>query len=205
MSSGKQSSTVPMTLQKPCNLLPMMYFTYTNWQLGDRPFLPLGFDAKDLASGVGAEGAKSYDNFFKQAEQESPVGFENTQGQNSLETIPDSELIIDSLTVHKQKTSKKLRKATKKEKKYIKRKERHAEYAALIVKTKTSVDILWQDGTRSCQLKASSLIPVEYLGDHEFCPEQYVLGRGFDGEGLDNEESHVGNKPSFFVYLRASM
>ncbi|KAF9588429.1 hypothetical protein IFM89_010188, partial [Coptis chinensis] len=45
----------------------------------------------------------------------------------------------------------------------------------VIVKKKTKVDVLWQDGTCSSGLDSQSLVPVNNVGDHEFWPEQFVL------------------------------
>lgn len=72
---------------------------------------------------------------------------------------------------------------------------RGAEMAALVMLTKTSVDVLWQNGTRSCGVPASSLVPVDYLGDHEFWPEQFVLERSSECEGFDKGVRRVGNPP----------
>ncbi|KAL5730378.1 (E3-independent) E2 ubiquitin-conjugating enzyme [Ranunculus cassubicifolius] len=44
-----------------------------------------------------------------------------------------------------------------------------------IVKKKTKLDVLWQDGTCSTGLDSQSLLPVNSVGDHEFWPDQFVL------------------------------
>ncbi|KAF8409268.1 hypothetical protein HHK36_005342 [Tetracentron sinense] len=48
----------------------------------------------------------------------------------------------------------------------------------VIMKTKTKVDVLWQDGNHSIGLDSQSLFPVNSVGDHEFWPEQFVLEKG---------------------------
>lgn len=48
----------------------------------------------------------------------------------------------------------------------------------VIVKTKTKVDVMWQDGNLKLGLDAHSLIPVDNVGDHDFWPEQFVLEKG---------------------------
>lgn len=48
----------------------------------------------------------------------------------------------------------------------------------VIAKTKTTVDVVWQDGTRSLQLDSQSLVPVNIVDVHEFWPHQFVLESG---------------------------
>ncbi|KAL5576748.1 hypothetical protein UlMin_018447 [Ulmus minor] len=48
----------------------------------------------------------------------------------------------------------------------------------VIVKTKTKVDVAWQDGSISLGLDSPTLLPVNVLNAHEFCPEQFVLEKG---------------------------
>ncbi len=72
------------------------------------------------------------------------------------------------------------------------KKDKVAEKSALVVSTRTVLDVLWQDATRSNNVNTCSLIPVDHLGDHDFWPEQYVLERGADGEGMENEVRRAG-------------
>ncbi|CAK9218949.1 unnamed protein product [Sphagnum troendelagicum] len=145
-ASATHSSAVPSEQQEAKNLVPMMCFAHTNWQLGDRTLLPEG-----KLNGVTMAG---------------------THG--------------------KRRSSKQLlRRAAKKDQEALK-KDKMAERSALVVNTRTVVDVLWQDGTQSNQVSACSLIPVDHLGDHDFWPERYVLERGSDGEGLENEVRRVG-------------
>ncbi|XP_024983922.1 probable ubiquitin-conjugating enzyme E2 24 [Cynara cardunculus var. scolymus] len=48
----------------------------------------------------------------------------------------------------------------------------------VIVKTKTKVDVLWQDGSESWGLDSVSLGPVNILDAHDFWPHQFVLEKG---------------------------
>ncbi|KAK9267359.1 hypothetical protein L1049_009784 [Liquidambar formosana] len=48
----------------------------------------------------------------------------------------------------------------------------------VIVKTKTKVDVLWQDGSISLGLDSQSLFPINIVNAHEFWPEQFVLEKG---------------------------
>ncbi|CAI9087446.1 OLC1v1021516C1 [Oldenlandia corymbosa var. corymbosa] len=54
---------------------------------------------------------------------------------------------------------------------------------AAITKTKTKVDVLWQDGSHSVGLDSHSLLPVSVIDAHEFWPEQFVLEKGLN-DGL---------------------
>lgn len=48
----------------------------------------------------------------------------------------------------------------------------------VIGKTKTKVDVLWQDGSESWGLDSVSLGPVNILDAHDFWPHQFVLEKG---------------------------
>ncbi|WOL14577.1 putative ubiquitin-conjugating enzyme E2 24 isoform X2 [Canna indica] len=55
----------------------------------------------------------------------------------------------------------------------------------VIAKTKSKVDVLWQNGERSAGLNPQFLSPVSNIGDHDFWPEQFVL------EKLIDEDAHI--------------
>lgn len=57
-------------------------------------------------------------------------------------------------------------------------KDRDCENIFVIVKTKTKVDVMWQDGNLKLGLDSQSLVPVDNVGDHDFWPEQFVLEKG---------------------------
>lgn len=192
--SATHSSAVPAEQQEPRNLVPMTYFSHTNWQIGDRTLLPEGFQV-NISEGRGVTDGGS---------ETAPIvmdstGVDTAASEASVQTVLESavpeqsgscEGQPDNVNVQRQRRSTK-RRASKKERKSL-RKEKVGESAALVVNTKTSVDVLWQDGTRSSKVNACSLIPVDHLGDHDFWPEQYVLEQGSDGDGLDNEVRRVG-------------
>ncbi|TQD88365.1 hypothetical protein C1H46_026109 [Malus baccata] len=48
----------------------------------------------------------------------------------------------------------------------------------VIIKTRTKVDVAWQDGSHSLGLDSQTLVPVSVVNDHEFWPEQFVLEKG---------------------------
>lgn len=166
----------------------MTFFTHTNWQIGDRALLPQGFKAtveetggmSDAASEAGALDLRN----GEPALLEGPSG---STEENDAGPTPSA----DEAIAPKQRKINKLRKVTKKERK-ASRKDKNVEKAALVVNTRTRVDILWQDGSKSSQVNSCSLVPVEHLGDHDFWPEQYVLEQGPDGDELDNEVRRVG-------------
>ncbi|KAL5232471.1 hypothetical protein ABZP36_031247 [Zizania latifolia] len=45
----------------------------------------------------------------------------------------------------------------------------------VVAKTKSSIDVLWQNGSISLGLEPQTLVPVSTLGDHDFWPGQIVL------------------------------
>lgn len=193
--SALHSSTVPSEEQDPRDLVPMTLFTHTNWQIGDRALLPQGFKVTvEEAGGVSDEAGVPDSN------NEEPALLEGSSASTEEPTPPAEETVegtADEVIAPKQRKTNKLRKVTKKERK-ASRKEKTVEKAALIVNTRTRVDILWQDGTKSTQVNSCSLVPVEHLGDHDFWPEQYVLEQGPDGDELDNEVRRVGEHISCF-------
>ncbi|XP_047312709.1 probable ubiquitin-conjugating enzyme E2 24 [Impatiens glandulifera] len=48
----------------------------------------------------------------------------------------------------------------------------------VIVKTKTKVDVMWQDGSHSFAVDANSLFQVNIVDAHDFWPGQFVLEKG---------------------------
>uniref|UniRef100_A0A2N9I682 UBC core domain-containing protein n=1 Tax=Fagus sylvatica TaxID=28930 RepID=A0A2N9I682_FAGSY len=48
----------------------------------------------------------------------------------------------------------------------------------VIVKTKTKVDVVWQDGSHSLGLDSQNLLPISVVNTYEFFPEQFVLEKG---------------------------
>ncbi|KAF5728907.1 ubiquitin-conjugating enzyme family protein [Tripterygium wilfordii] len=48
----------------------------------------------------------------------------------------------------------------------------------VIVRTKTLVDVMWQNGSHSLGLESHSLVPVNVVNAHEFWPGQFVAEKG---------------------------
>lgn len=57
-----------------------------------------------------------------------------------------------------------------------------------ITKTKTKVDILWQDGEHTCGLDLQDLSPINTISDHDFWPGQFVLEKA-----ILERDTHVSN------------
>ncbi|XVE48836.1 hypothetical protein DITRI_Ditri01bG0034300 [Diplodiscus trichospermus] len=107
---------------------------------------------------------------------------------------PVSSSCSSSLSVSKEAVHehwplhrKKIRKVVIRKDKKAKKKVDNFERALLIVNSRTSVDVAWQDGTVERGMDATTLIPVETPGDHEFVPEQYVVEKASD-DGDDTYE-----------------
>lgn len=206
--SALHSSAVPSEEQDPRDLVPMTYFTHTNWQIGDRAILPQtskvsAADAGGISSAASEVGALDVRN----GESSSLEGSSENIGHNAVELTGSTEGVVDEVAeetadevaASKQRKIGKLRKVSRKEKK-ASRKDKHLEKAALVVNTRTSVDILWQDGSKSSKVDSCSLVPIEHVGDHDFWPEQYVLEQGPDGDDLDNEVRRVGERLFLFEF-----
>ncbi|KAL2611996.1 hypothetical protein R1flu_023688 [Riccia fluitans] len=183
--SSSQASAVPSEEQDGKNLLPVVYFSHTKWQLGNRSLPPNRMRAKSVIPlEATVEGVHSdYDVESSAALLESAA--DSVAGPS--ECCKD---VACGQASHRRKS--KQRQRTLKRDKKLQKREKKIEHALLIVSTRTSVDVLWQDGTVSRGLEALSLIPVDHLGDHDFWPQQYVLERGTDGEGFDTEPRRVG-------------
>ncbi|KAJ4715966.1 Ubiquitin-conjugating enzyme like [Melia azedarach] len=87
---------------------------------------------------------------------------------------------------------KKIRKVVIKRDKKSRKKEENFEKALLIVNTRTRVNVAWQDGTIEHGLNATTLIPIDSPGDHEFVPEQYVVEKLADGDDDTCEDRRAG-------------
>ncbi|XP_050217653.1 probable ubiquitin-conjugating enzyme E2 24 [Mercurialis annua] len=48
----------------------------------------------------------------------------------------------------------------------------------VIIKAKTIVDVLWQDGGYSAEIDSHSLLPINVVNAHEFWPGQFVVEKG---------------------------
>lgn len=57
----------------------------------------------------------------------------------------------------------------------------------VIVKTKSTVDVLWQDGSCSLDLDSQTLLPVSVVNSHEFWPGQFVLEKDI------SDDPHISN------------
>ncbi|XBI94488.1 hypothetical protein VPH35_031116 [Triticum aestivum] len=50
------------------------------------------------------------------------------------------------------------------------------EFPMVVAKTHTSVDVLWQDGTRQQGIRSTTVIPFGIVNEHEFFPGEQVVG-----------------------------
>ena len=67
----------------------------------------------------------------------------------------------------------------------------------VIVKTRTKVNVVWQDGSHSFGLDSQNLLPISVVNIDEFCPEQFVLEKGtFD-------DPHMSSSRKWGVVLSA--
>lgn len=60
----------------------------------------------------------------------------------------------------------------------------------VITKTKTIIDVMWQDGTCSFGLDCQYVEPVNFLDAHDFCPDQFVMEK----VNCDDPEVPTGQK-----------
>lgn len=181
----------------------MNYFTHTYWEIGDRALLPEGFRAHVGDSGVMSDGGS--ETGLVEAVNGDPISSVTLSEATAESGAPgpsgSGEAPADSgggVPRQRRLSKQQLRRTTKRERK-ASRKDKNSESAALVVNTRTIVDVLWQDGTKSSKVSACSLIPVDHLGDHDFWPEQYVLEQGSDGDDLINEVRRVGQLSKLYT------
>ncbi|GAV88562.1 UQ_con domain-containing protein [Cephalotus follicularis] len=65
----------------------------------------------------------------------------------------------------------------------------------VIVKTKTTVDVVWQDGSCSLGINSQSLLPVGVVNAHEFWPYHFVVEKG------TSDDRHLTNSQRWGVVL----
>lgn len=168
---GSQSPTTPAEQQDPKKLTLLSRFSHANWQLGDWCLLP------------------TYPNFF------TPVttSMEDIASDGDTKTVEENDRLKadsgstsdDALT--REKICRNLVKCDQQ-----RPKEDVSEQALFVLKTKTKVDVVWQDGTQSFCLDSRTLFPVDNLGDHDFWPGQYVMEKGQDEDGVSLNAKRVG-------------
>ncbi|XP_011624445.1 probable ubiquitin-conjugating enzyme E2 24 isoform X2 [Amborella trichopoda] len=66
------------------------------------------------------------------------------------------------------------------------------EQALIIVKRRTKVDVIWQDGKHTAGIDSQNLLRISDISDHEFWPEQFVLEKGTDEDGQDSIDKRAG-------------
>ncbi|XP_060700626.1 (E3-independent) E2 ubiquitin-conjugating enzyme UBE2O [Hemiscyllium ocellatum] len=70
--------------------------------------------------------------------------------------------------------------------------------AVEILKTSTSVDVMWQDGTVEKDIRSNDLLPVHHVDNNEFCPGDFVLDKRAQGPqdvgvyGVVQSVDHIG-------------
>ncbi len=89
-------------LQKPCVFLALAYISHTNWQLGDRPILPHGFDVINYSLVIGNKWIQFDEQSFddKLASHNSLIDYEKSH--KSMTSL-DNEVIVDTLNIYKEK------------------------------------------------------------------------------------------------------
>ncbi|OIT32784.1 putative ubiquitin-conjugating enzyme e2 23 [Nicotiana attenuata] len=115
------------------------------------------------------------------------------------DSLAESSTCANSSSVSKESGTeswplhrRKIRKVVIRRDKKARKKEENFERALLIVNTRTSVDVAWQDGKIEKDLESTSLIPIESPGDHEFVAEQYVVEKAADDADDPNDVRRVG-------------
>ncbi|CAN1139736.1 Probable ubiquitin-conjugating enzyme E2 24 [Linum perenne] len=77
--------------------------------------------------------------------------------------------------------------------------ENHLQEIFVIAKSKTVVDVVWQDGTNSSGLHSQSLLSVNVVNAHEFWPGQFVLEKSTTDD--DDDEPLVSRNQKWGVVI----
>eukprot|EP01018_Ginkgo_biloba_P023413 Gb_01294 [translate_table: standard] len=178
---SSQLTITPSEQQEPKELKLLSCFSYANWQLGDWCLLPTCWNILESASAVSEYVVSDGDT--------KTVSKKDTSTTNSGSTVFG---LKDTIYDHRILRSKKIHRHLLKDDKRGHKREDVLEQALFIVNTKTKVDVVWQDGTQSFCLDSRTLFPVDNLGDHDFWPEQYVLEKGSDEDGVHSDARRVG-------------
>lgn len=215
---GPNSSTAPAEEQNPKNLKLMSCFSHAIWQLGDWCLLPSSSFAleKQLSNLQLCDSTKTVSESSQcLADCDSEViNLEESTGNSECmeidvesfvdgncetldhDSLAESSTCANALSLSKESGQeswplhrKKIRKVVVRRDKKARKKEENFERALLIVNTRTSVDVAWQDGKIEGGLESTSLIPIESPGDHEFVAEQYVVEKAADDS---NDVRRVG-------------
>ncbi|OMO74533.1 Ubiquitin-conjugating enzyme/RWD-like protein [Corchorus capsularis] len=184
---GPDSSTAPAEEQNPKNLKLLSCFAHANWQVGDWCLLPIMSRSSPLDKGLAKLQLDSEEVTLDESNDISesidldamPTPDDNN-ANTAIGTKASSESSSCSFSVHYHR--KKMRKVVLKKDKKAKKKVENFERALLIVNSRTRVDVAWQDGTIDHGVDATTLIPIETPGDHEFVAEQYVVEKSSDDD-----------------------
>ncbi|XVE67178.1 hypothetical protein DITRI_Ditri08aG0139700 [Diplodiscus trichospermus] len=167
---------------------------------GNRDKLDGECDSKEVILEESNDNSESMDIDTLPKPDKSNAVFE-TKDKGAIETkaSPESSSCSCSLSVSKENVNehwplhrKKIRKVVIRKDKKAKKKVDNFEKALLIVNSITRVDVAWQDGTVERGVVATTLIPIETPGDHEFVAEQYVVEKASDDVDDAYEPRRVG-------------
>lgn len=207
---GPDSSVSPPEEQSPSNLTLLSSFTHANWQVGDWALLPSVNQSATIPLHKHVSKLRLYDSQANYADRQQKSGCDledEVSEKNESAGITAEALLKETSEDLTQRTSsiskepvhepwplhrKKIRKLFIRKDKKVKKKEESFEQALLVVNSRTRVDVAWQDGTVECGREATTLIPIDTPGDHEFVSEQYVVEKASDDGDNSTEPKRVG-------------
>jgi ubiquitin-protein ligase len=181
----------PEEIQKTVALQRLHAFDDSTWQIGDRALLSrrelnalrAGGDASaeaEAQGGAGGGGGEE-DDEMEEAEEEggSARGTgarrrgsrrRSRRGAASSRRGRDADAATDAATDASAAAATASTAATAPP----------SDVVALVTRTATFVDVLWQDATRSVDVPAATLVPITHLVDGDFWPDEFVLQKRDD-------------------------
>lgn len=199
------SNSAPPNEVEGKELIPIDRFCHTSWQVGDYTLPPPGWHDEVQKGEEGTEGCGG-------GGERSTCGVGEVDGGGGGggggKDVPASQHVSACINSgcsgshgngrcatsgetggHGQRRRRK--KSDGNVRKRQGRKDENWEYALQVVRTRSRVDVVWQDGTVDRDIDSCDLIHVPHVGDHDFWPEEYVVERS---QEVGVEENDGGQK-----------
>ncbi|XP_072882597.1 (E3-independent) E2 ubiquitin-conjugating enzyme UBE2O [Hemitrygon akajei] len=188
MPTGMKSQSLNGLVQKESILSNGPFSTHGNLQnqleerVQDGNWKNIGQPAVIIEDSLGSQAGK-----LQLVEQDADdEGAEDTDETSSISSSASSTASSQSGGQGRKKSIplsiKNLKKKHKKKKNKPSREFKPGDRIAVeILKTSTSVDVMWQDGTVEKNIRSNDLLPVHHVDNNEFCPGDFVLDKRAQG------------------------
>ncbi|XP_024518990.1 probable ubiquitin-conjugating enzyme E2 23 isoform X1 [Selaginella moellendorffii] len=169
----------PADYQDVKDVIHLPHFSHSreHWRIGDHTLPP-----KDVT--VGGEVAPKESNDGREVSSTAVSTSSDAVSSNPEPSLAEEALHESSPLQRKRSLSRRCTVRRKAKRKLV-----PLEIPVRVTRTERLVDVLWQDGSKSARIPATSLVPVLYLNDSDFWPETYVIERGAEAE-MDDDKGY---------------